>query len=393
MSVRTPARVRPASPRRKMRVVLRLVAGLAGLGLICGCSSDAPGDAPPPEVTVVTLAAQAVTLKRELPGRVSPYLVAEIRPQVTGIVRERRFEEGGRVKAGEILYRLEDSTYRAEAQSARAELARAEATFVAARATAARVAELVGTGAVSRQDRDQTEAALGEAEAGVEAARAARARAEVVLGYTRITSPIAGRIGKSSVTQGALVTANQAEVLATVQQLDPVYVDLSQSSAEWLSLRKELEAGTLESTAELPVVILLEDGTAYAEQGKLVFADVSVDPATGSSLLRVVVPNPSTLLLPGMFVRAVIGTGTRNNAILAPQPGIQRDPAGKAFALVIGEDGKVARREVRVSTTVGDRWLVEDGLAAGDRLIVEGLQKVRPGAAAQAVERGAAAAE
>ncbi len=393
MSLRNPAWVRPASRRPTIRSGSCRAAALAGLAVLSGCGNDAPGEAPPPEVTVVTLAPETVTLKRELPGRVSPYLVAEIRPQVSGIVRERRFEEGGRVKAGEILYRLEDSTYRAEAQSARAELASAEATLVAARATAARVAELVGTGAISRQDRDQTEASLGEAQAGVEAARAALARAEVVLGYTRIASPIAGRIGKSSVTQGALVTANQAEALATVQQLDPVYVDLSQSSAEWLSLRKELEAGTLESTAELPVVIRLEDGTTYAEQGKLVFTDVSVDPATGSSLLRVVVPNPSTLLLPGMFVRAVIGTGTRSNAILAPQQGIQRDPAGTAFALVVGEDGKVARREVRVSSTVGDRWLVEDGLAAGDRLIVEGLQKVQPGAPASAVERGAAAAE
>ncbi len=393
MSLRNPAWVRPASRRPTIRSGLCRTAALAGLAVLSGCGNDAPGEAPPPEVTVVTLAPETVTLKRELPGRVSPYLVAEIRPQVSGIVRERRFEEGGRVKAGEILYRLEDSTYRAEAQSARAELASAEATLVAARATAARVAELVGTGAISRQDRDQTEASLGEAQAGVEAARAALARAEVVLGYTRIASPIAGRIGKSSVTQGALVTANQAEALATVQQLDPVYVDLSQSSAEWLSLRKELEAGTLESTAELPVVIRLEDGTTYAEQGKLVFTDVSVDPATGSSLLRVVVPNPSTLLLPGMFVRAVIGTGTRSSAILAPQQGIQRDPAGTAFALVVGEDGKVARREVRVSSTVGDRWLVEDGLAAGDRVIVEGLQKVQPGAPASAVERGAAAAE
>lgn len=378
-------------PRNGLSVVAALAA-LAVLAVLAGCSDDAPGDAPPPEVTVVTLAPETVTLKRELPGRVSPYLVAEIRPQVSGIVRKRTFEEGARVAAGEILYRLEDSTYRADAESARAELARAEATLVAARATSRRIAELVDTGAVSRQDRDTAVAELGEAEAGVGAARAALARAEVVLGYTRIASPIAGRIGKSSVTQGALVTANQAEALATVQQLDPVYVDLSQSSSEWLALRKEIAAGTLESTRELPVVILLEDGTTYDERGKLVFADVSVDPATGSTLLRVVVPNSSMLLLPGMFVRAVIGTGTRSNAILAPQQGIQRDPGGKAFALVAGRDGKVARREVRVSSTVGDQWLVEDGLAAGDRVIVEGLQKVQPGAEVKAVERGAGAA-
>ncbi|HWN06268.1 MAG TPA: efflux RND transporter periplasmic adaptor subunit [Steroidobacteraceae bacterium] len=367
-------------------------AALAAFYLLAGCGGDAPGTPPPPEVTVVKLAAETVTLKRELPGRVSPYLVAEIRPQVSGIVRKRTFEEGGRVAAGEILYRLEDSTYRADAESARAELARTEATLVAARATQKRIAELVDTGAVSRQDRDTAVAGLGEAEAGVGAARAGLARAEVVLGYTRIASPIAGRIGKSSVTQGALVTANQAGALATVQQLDPVYVDLSQSSSEWLALRKEIAAGTLESTKELPVAILLEDGTTYAERGKLVFTDVSVDPATGSSLLRVVVPNASMLLLPGMFVRAIIGTGTRSNAILVPQQGIQRDPSGKAFALVAGEDGKVARREVRVSSTVRDQWLVEDGLAAGDRVIVEGSQKVQPGALVKAVERGTGAA-
>jgi membrane fusion protein, multidrug efflux system len=380
------------SASRRPRNGLAVAATLASLCILTGCGGDAPGTPPPPEVTVVTLATKTVTLKRELPGRVSPFLIAEIRPQVSGIVRKRPFEEGGRVAAGEILYRLEDSTYRADAESARAELARAEATLVAARATSRRIAELVDTGAVSRQDRDTAVAALGEAEAGVGAARAVLARAEVVLGYTRIASPIAGRIGKSSVTQGALVTANQAAALATVQQLDPVYVDLSQSSSEWLALRKEIAAGTLESTKELPVVILLEDGTTYDERGKLVFADVSVDPATGSTLLRVVVPNASMLLLPGMFVRAVIGTGTRSNAILVPQQGIQRDPSGKAFALVAGRDGNVARREVRVSSTVRDQWLVEDGLAAGDRVIVEGLQKVQPGAPAKAVERGAGAA-
>ena len=375
-----------------MRSCAAIAAAVAAASLLAACGDDAPGEAPPPEVTVVTLAPETVTLKRELPGRVSPFLVAEIRPQASGIVRERIFEEGGQVKAGDILYRLEDSAYRADAESARAELARAEATLVAARATERRIAELVDTGAVSRQDRDTAVAALGEAEAGVGAARAGLAHARVILAYTRIASPIAGRIGKSSVTQGALVTANQAEALATVQQLDPVYVDLSQSSSEWLALRKEIAAGTLESTKELPVVILLEDGTTYAEQGRLVFADVSVDPATGGTLLRVVVPNPSMLLLPGMFVRAVISTGTRSDAILAPQQGIQRDPAGKAFALVAGADGKVARREVRVSSTVGDRWLVEEGLAAGDRVIVEGLQKVQPGAPVKAVERGAGAA-
>ncbi len=377
---------------RRQAVTARLLAP-ALLGLLAACGADGPADsAAKPEVTVVTLAPEAVTLTRELPGRVSPYLVAEIRPQVSGLVRERLFAEGTVVKAGQTLYQLDDATYRAEAGSARAELARAEATRTAARTAAARIAELVETGAVSRQDNDNAIAALGEAEAEVGAARAALVRSEVVLGYTRITSPITGRIGKSAVTQGALVTANQAAPLATVQQLDPVYVDLAQSSAEWLSLRKDLAAGTLKAADEVAAAILLEDGTPHAQEGRLAFTDVSVDPATGSHLLRVEVPNPSMMLLPGMYVRAVIGVGSRGAALLAPQEGIQRDPAGEAFALVAGPDGKVARRAVRVSRTIGDRWLVEDGLKAGERVIVEGLQKVRPGDEVVALERAAAPA-
>jgi membrane fusion protein (multidrug efflux system) len=374
-------RIQSAPPPLALCALLVSLAGCGGGG--------APASAPKPEVTVATLATEAVALTRELPGRVSPFLVAEIRPQVGGIVRKRLFEEGTFVKAGELLYQIEDAAYRADVASARAELERTEATGVVSRTSAKRIAELAKTGAVSGQDHDNAVAALGEAEAGVGAARAALARAEVVLGYTRIVSPISGRIGKSTVTQGALVTENQAEPLATVQQLDPIYVDLSQSSAEWLALRKELAAGTLESAEKVSAVILLEDGTPYAHEGTLAFTDVSVDPATGSYLLRVQVPNPDMLLLPGMYVRASVRMGTRADALLAPQRGIQRDPTGSAFALVVGDDGKVARRAVRVSRTVGDRWLVESGLGAGDRVIVEGLQKVQPGAEVTAVEAGA----
>lgn len=371
----------PAARLAALPVLLCCIAGCGGGGT--------PASPPRPEVTVATLAPEAVALTRELPGRVSPFLVAEIRPQVSGIVRKRQFEEGTFVKAGQLLYQIEDAAYRADVASARAELERAEATGAVSRTSAKRIAELAKTGAVSSQDHDNAVAALGEAEAGVGAARAALARAEVVLGYTRIVSPISGRIGKSTVTQGALVTANQAEALATVQQLDPVYIDLSQSSAEWLTLRKELAAGTLESAEKVSAVILLEDGTRYAHEGTLAFTDVSVDPATGSYLLRVEVPNPDMLLLPGMYVRASVRLGTRAGALLAPQRGIQRDPTGAAFALVVGDDGKVARRAVRVSRTVGDRWLVEGGLEAGDRVIVEGLQKVQPGAEVTAIETGA----
>jgi membrane fusion protein, multidrug efflux system len=205
-----------------------------------------------------------------------------------------------------------------------------------------------------------------------------------VLGYAQITSPITGRIGKSSVTQGALVTANQAEALATVQQLDPIYVDVTQSSAELLALRKQLAAGRLEEARDLPVTILLEDGSRYAEQGKLTFADVTVDPGTGSFLLRVVVPNPNDILLPGMYARAVVGSGVRQDALLVPQRGIARDPRGDTSAMVLGTDGKVQQRPVKVSRAIGDQWLVEDGLASGDQVIVEGLQKIRPGMPARA---------
>jgi membrane fusion protein (multidrug efflux system) len=220
----------------------------------------------------------------------------------------------------------------------------------------------------------------------VAAAQAAIERNEVTLGYARITSPITGRVGKSSVTQGALVTANQTQALATVQQLDPIYVDVTQSSAELLQLRRQLEAGKLERARDLPVAILLEDGSRYAHEGKLTFADVTVDPATGSFLLRIVVPNPDNLLLPGMYVRAVVGSAVKQDALLAPQRGITRDPKGNASAMVVGADGKVEQRTVVTSRAIGDQWLVEDGLRAGVRVIVEGLQKVRPGAAVKMVE-------
>jgi membrane fusion protein (multidrug efflux system) len=342
-------------------------------------------------VTVVTLVPQTVTLKRELPGRVTPFLVAEVRPQVNGIVARRIFTEGGLVKEGQPLYQIEDATYRADSESANASLARAEATLVTAQLNARRSAELVKLDAVSKQDDENAAAALRLAEADVKAARAAVERANVVLGYARITAPISGRIGKSTVTQGALVTANQAAALATVQQLDPVYVDLTQSSAELLELRRALAAGKLTGTRDLPVRILLEDGTEYDLAGTLAFSDVTVDPTTGSFALRVVVPNPRNVLLPGMYVRAVVGDGERQNALLVPQQGVTHDPKGDTTAMVVAKDGNVELRPVVVSRAIGDKWLVESGLVAGDRVIVEGLQKIRPGAPVQATEVGAAA--
>lgn len=349
------------------------------LSACSGGDGAGPGGPPPAEVGVVVLAPQSVTLTRELAGRTNPYLVAEVRPQVTGIVKQRLFSEGGLVKAGQPLYQLDDATYRADAASARAGLARAEATLNVARLKARRSEELLTIQAVSQQDHDNVVAALQQAEADVAAARAAAERAAVVLGYARISSPIAGRIGKSSVTQGALVTANQVGALATVQQLDPIYVDVTQSSSELLQLRQQVAAGRLEEAADLPVKILLEDGSRYQHAGKLAFSEVTVDPDTGSYTLRVVVPNPQQVLLPGIYVRAIIGTGVRPAAILAPQRGILRGAKGETTAMVLDADDKVEMRAVRVSQTIGDQWLVEEGLAAGDRVIIEGLQKIGPG--------------
>lgn len=380
-----------SSPRSaSRRAVLGLLASASLVGA-CGGEQAPPQGPGAVPVTVVTLAPQTVTLTRELPGRTHAFLVAEVRPQVDGIVKERLYTEGATVKVGQPLYQLDDATYRAEHASAKAALARAEATLHTARLNARRSAELVAINAVSKQEDENAVAALKQAEADVAATQAALQRAGVVLGYARITSPITGRIGKSSVTQGALVTANQVAPLATVQQLNPVYVDLAQSSAEFLELRRSISAGRLEGAGDLPVKILLEDGTPHAEDGKFAFSDVTVDPGTGSVALRVVVPNPQNVLLPGMYVRALVGSGVRENAILVPQQGIARDPKGDTSAMVVGADGTAEVRPVKVSVAIGDKWLVEDGLAAGDQVIVEGLQKIRPGAPVAAAEAGAPA--
>ena len=355
----------------------------------CGGQPQAPEQGPG-DVTVVTLKSETVGLTRELPGRTNAYLVAEVRPQVNGIVAKRLFTEGGMVKAGEPLYQIEDASYRAQANSARAQLARAEATANAARLSAKRITELAKVDAVSQQDLENAVAAQKQAEADVGAAKASLDAANVTLGYARITAPISGRIGKSSVTQGALVSAGQANALATVQQLDPIYVDLTQSSAQ---LRRELAAGRLQDNQTLPVSILMEDGSTFEHKGTLEFSEVSVDPTTGSFGLRVKVDNPDGLLMPGMYVRAVIGGGVRSDAVLVPMQGIARDPKGDTTAMVVGKDNKVEVRPVKVSRTVGDKWLVEDGLKAGDKVIVEGLQKIGPGMPVKATEKGDAPAK
>ena len=355
----------------------------------CGKGDEQAGGTPPPtEVTVVTLKSQPVLLTRELSGRAEASQEAEVRPQVGGIVERLLFTEGGSVRAGQPLYQLDQTAFRADANSAQAAVARAQASLTSARLTARRSGELVKIDAVSKQDNDNAQAALRQAEADLRSAQAALQGANVPLGFARVTAPISGRIGRSSVTRGALVTAGQATPLAVIQAMDPIYVEISQSSTELLQLRREIDAGTLQGTTTVPVNITLEDGSAYSHQGRLSFAETMVDPSTGAVALRVVVPNPEQLLLPGMFVRANVANGERPNGILAPQQGITRDPRGQATAMVVNAEGKVEPREVKVSRSIGDSWLVDDGLKAGDKLIVEGLQKIAPGAAVKAIERG-----
>lgn len=364
-----------------------LVPALTLSSLLAACSAPPPSAQPPAaQVTVATLKTESVALTRELPGRTTPFLVAEVRPQVSGIVKRRLFLEGGLVNAGQPLYQLDDASYRADHAKTLAALARARATLVTARLNASRSAELARIDAVSKQDDENASAALRQAEADVNAAQAAVDGSSVVLAYARITAPISGRIGKSSVTQGALVTADQEAPLATVQQLDPMYVDVTQSSSELLQLRKELAAGTLKDGRDVPVTILLEDGTPYAYGGRLTFSDVTVDPTTGSFSMRVQVPNPDGLLQPGMYVRALVNNGIRDNALLVPQQAITRGPNGDATAMVVGAGNKVELREVRVSRAIDDRWLVESGLSAGDKVIIAGLQKIKPGVPVQATE-------
>jgi len=364
-----------------------LVCALAAL-LVVACEKQQPPamQTAMANVTVVTLKTQPVTLSRQLPGRTNAFVVAEVRPQVTGIVKERLFTEGSLVTAGQPLYQLDDATYRADYNSAKALLARARAAVDIARYNTERAEKLIGSKAISEQDLFNARAELLQAEADIGVAQARVDATEVKLNYARITSPIDGRIGKSTVTRGALVTADQAKPLATVQQLDPIYVDLTRSATELLELRRELASGAARKTEGIPVTIILEDGSEYAHQGKLAFTDVAVDPMTGSFALRVVVPNPDSLLMPGMYVRATVSNAVLERGLLVPQRGIGRDARGNASALVVNSDNTVEQRAVQVGRTIGDQWLVSSGLLAGDRVIVEGLQRIRPGVPVQATE-------
>ena len=359
--------------------------------LISGCGKKDAAvphqQTPVPEVAVVTVAPQRVTLTTELPGRTSAYLIAEVRPQVSGIIQKRLFTEGSDVKAGQILYQIDPSTYQASYASAKAAQARAEATLNTLRLKADRYRDLVKIKAVSQQDNDDAQAALKQAEADVAGAKAAVESARINLAYTRVTAPISGRIGRSSVTDGALVTANQSTTLATIQMLKTMYVDVVQSSAELLKLQKQLATGLLEEdgASQTRVKLILEDGSAYPLPGTLKFSEVTVDQSTGSYTLRAVFPNPKQTLLPGMFVRAVLEEGENPQAMLVPQRGVTRNPAGEAMVMMVGAGEKVEPRVIKVARTVGDNWLVSDGLKVGDRIIVEGIQRAKPGTPVKAM--------
>lgn len=384
-----------AATRWPLLATLALSITAAAVLTACG-QADAQGGPPaqgPAPVGVITLQPQRVTLNTELAGRTVATQVAEVRPQVTGLIKTRAFTEGSDVKAGQLLYQIDPASYQAALDSAKASLAKAEANATTARLKAGRYDQLAAIDAVSQQLRDDARAALQQAQADVEAAKAAVRTAQIDLDRTRVTAPVAGRIGRSAVTPGALVTANQATALATVQQLDPIYVDVTQTSAELLSLQRQLADGSLQrdSAGQARVTLLLEDGSTYPLEGKLQFSELQVDPASGSVTLRAQFPNPKRQLLPGMYVRAQVQTGTQAQALLVPQAAVSRDARGNATALV-AKDGKAEARVLQTAGVVNGQWRVTSGLAAGEQLIVDGLQRLRPGAPVQGVAPAAASA-
>lgn len=365
-------------------VVLMAAVGLGYLALHKPSQANQPAAAvgkPLPEVAVVTMRKKDVTLSSELPGRTAVYQVAEIRPQVGGIIEKRLFAEGTEVKAGDLLYQIDSATYEVAVTQAKAAVAKAKAELEPARLKAARYRDLIRTKAVSQQDHDEVQAALALAEANVSAAQATLEAARIDLQRTRVLSPIAGRIGRSSITPGALVTANQAGALATVQQLDPINVDLTQSNMELLRLKRALANGTVHAPGQAGarVRLILEDGSLYPQPGTLQLAEASVDQSTGSVTLRAVFPNPDRDLLPGMYVRAVIEEGVLAQTILVPQQAVTRNAQGEAQTLVVEAQDTLALRKLQLDRAVGGDWIVRQGLTAGDRVVVEGLQKAKPG--------------
>lgn len=359
--------------------------------LITGCNArnepPAPAARPAPQVAVVDVQPRRIVLTTELPGRTSAYRVAEIRPQVSGLIQKRLFSEGRDVRAGDVLYQIDPATFQAALSNAEAALGRSEANVPALRSRARRYRDLLAQNAVSQQDYDDAEAALKQAEADVMYWKASVQTARINLAYTRITAPISGRIGRSHVTMGAMVTAYQAQALATIQQMDPIYVDVPQSTTQLLRLKRRLASGLLTPDARhaTEVSLFMEDGTPYPLTGTFQFRDVTVDPSTGSVDLRVVFPNPKAFLLPNMFVRAVMKEGIDENALLIPQQSVSRDPKGNPLALVVDGGNKVRQRMLVIDRALGNQWLVASGLSPGDRVIVQGIQNVRPGSAVRVV--------
>ena len=373
-------------PKHAIAAACAVIPALLAAG--CGGSKAAATPPPPPEVSVMTVHATRVPVTMELPGRTTAVAVAQVRSRVDGIVLARDFREGADVGAHQRLFQIDPAPYRAALDSALAVLARAEANLASTTALVERYKILLGGNGVAQQDYDNAVASRDQAAADVAAGRAGVQTARINLGYTDVVSPIKGRIGSSAVTQGAYVQASAATLMATVQQLDPIYVDLNQSSVQGLQLRRDVASGKLKlnGPGQARVTLLLDDGTQYAFPGALQFTDVTVDPSTGSVTVRALFPNPKAVLLPGMFVRARIDQGVNDNVMVVPQVGVTHDANGKATALVVGADNKVAVRAIEASRTTGTSWVVDAGLAEGDRVIVSGVQKAKAGAEVRAVE-------
>lgn len=355
--------------------------------LLAGCKEkeETPAVHAEPHVTVHVVKSAPLAVTTELPGRTSAFRIAEVRPQVSGIILQRNFKEGSDVQAGDSLYQIDPATYQASFDSAKGELAKSEAAAAIAHLTVKRYNPLVGTKYISQQEYDQAIADARQADAAVIAAKAAVESARINLAYTKVTSPISGRIGKSSVTEGALVTNGQASQLATVQQLDPIYVDVTQSSNDFMRLKQSVELGNLhKDSASSSVELVMENGQVYPLKGTLQFSDVTVDESTGSITLRAVFPNPQHTLLSGMFVRARIDEGVQPDAILIPQQGVSRTPRGDATVMIVNDKNQVEARSVEASQAIGDQWLISKGLKQGEQVIVSGLQKARPGAQVKA---------
>jgi membrane fusion protein, multidrug efflux system len=372
-------------PTNRGVVLMALLSGLLLFG--CDRQKQSPPPPPVPEVATVTVQPQQIVLTTELPGRTSAYRVAEIRPQVNGLIQKRLFTEGSDVQAGQVLYQIDPAQFQAAYDNAKAALGKAEANLPSIRLRVERYRELLPDKAVSQQEFDDAAAAEKQVQAEIEFWKAMLETARINLGYARVTAPITGRIGKSNVTDGALVTAHQPLALATIQQLDPIYMDVAQSTAELFRLTQRSDKGRLKTNGEnqRKVKLILEDRMPYPLEGTLQFRDVTVDPTTGSVILRIIFPNPKYTLLPGMFVRAVVQEGIAEEAILVAQQAVSRDPKGNPVVLIVDNAGKVQQRLLTLDRAIGDKWLVTSGLAAGDHVIVEGLQKVRAGASVKEV--------